>query len=404
MSVSNVPSITFTPTGIVIPAESDVLTGTLADIDAAFGGGLNLSLETPQGQLASSEAAIIGDKNAEFAYFVNQVDPQYADGQFQDAIGRIYFMTRIPSAATSVVCTIVGLQGTTVPAGALAQDTNGNTYANSGDVTIGASGSATTTFNNVTTGAIPCPSGTLTKVYQAVPGWDTITNPAAGVLGRDVESRADFEYRRKNSVAVNANGSLPSIYASVFDVANVTDVYVLDNPTNAVKVVGATNYNMIANSLYVAAVGGTDADVAAAIWKRKDVGCSYNGNTTVSITDQSGYSYPYPTYNVTFMRPSAQAIKFAVSIVNNPNLPADIVTQIKNAIIARFNGQDGTSRERIGSSIFASRYYGAVSSLSSAMSIVSIQIGTVTANLAQVLCGVDQAPTLSASDIAVTLV
>jgi hypothetical protein len=36
---TNVPGITFGPTGFVAPAEQDVLTGVQADIDQAFGGG-----------------------------------------------------------------------------------------------------------------------------------------------------------------------------------------------------------------------------------------------------------------------------------------------------------------------------------------------------------------------------
>ena len=39
------------------------------------------------------------------------------------------------------------------------------------------------------------------------------------------------------------------------------------------------------HSVYVAAVGGADAGVAAAIWRKKDVGCDYNGNTSVTVTD-----------------------------------------------------------------------------------------------------------------------
>ncbi len=93
-SPSSVPKLAFTDAGLVVPAETDILAGVQSDMNAAFGGGLNPALETPQGQLASSQAAIIGDKNNEIAYVTNQVDPQYADGRFQDAIARIYFLTR----------------------------------------------------------------------------------------------------------------------------------------------------------------------------------------------------------------------------------------------------------------------------------------------------------------------
>lgn len=403
-SPSSVPKIQFTPAGLVIPAETDVLAGVQADINAAFGGGLNPALETPQGQLASSQAAIIGDKNNEFALFVNQVDPQYAADRFQDAIGRIYFLTRKPATPTTVQATVNGLAGTVIPGGTLAQDTSGNTYACSGNVTIDATGSVTAEFQNIETGPIPCAAGTLTQVYQAVPGWDTITNAADGTLGSDVESRADFEYRRKNSVAKNGTGTPQAIYAEVFALADVLDVYVKDNPTGSAVNTGSTNYPIAAHSVYVAVVGGADADIASAIWRKKDLGCDTNGNTSATVVDPSGYSYPQPSYSIKFQRPATLAVKFAVRIVNDPSLPSNIVTLVKNAIIARFNGADGTTRERIGATILASRYYGAVVSVASNVSLLDVLIGTSSPTLTQINVGIDQRPTVSAADITVTLV
>ena len=403
-SPSSVPKIQFTPAGLVIPAETDVLAGVQADINAAFGGGLNPALETPQGQLASSQAAVIGDKNNEFALFVNQVDPQYSADRFQDAIGRIYFLTRKPATPTTVQATVNGLAGTVIPGGTLAQDTSGNTYACSGNVTIDATGSVTAEFQNIETGPIPCAAGTLTQVYQAVPGWDAITNAADGTLGSDVESRADFEYRRKNSVAKNGTGTPQAIYAEVFALADVLDVYVKDNPTGSAVNTGSTNYPIAAHSVYVAVVGGADADIASAIWRKKDLGCDTNGNTSATVVDPSGYSYPQPSYSIKFQRPASLAVKFAVRIVNDPSLPSNIVTLVKNAIIARFNGADGTTRERIGATILASRYYGAVVSVASNVSLLDVLIGTSSPTLTQINVGIDQRPTVSAADITVTLV
>jgi len=403
-SPSSVPKIQFTPAGLVIPAETAVLAGVQDDINAAFGGGLNPALETPQGQLASSQAAVIGDKNNEFALFVNQVDPQYAADRFQDAIGRIYFLTRKPATPTTVQATVNGLAGTVIPGGTLAQDTSGNTYACSGDVTIDVTGSVTAEFQNIETGPIPCAAGTLTQVYQAVPGWDTITNAADGTLGSDVESRADFEYRRKNSVAKNGTGTPQAIYAEVFALADVLDVYVKDNPTGSAVNTGSTNYPIAAHSVYVAVVGGADADIASAIWRKKDLGCDTNGNTSATVVDPSGYSYPQPSYSIKFQRPATLAVKFAVRIVNDPSLPSNIVTLVKNAIIARFNGADGTTRERIGATILASRYYGAVVAVASNVSLLDVLIGTSSPTLTQINVGIDQRPTVSAADITVTLV
>ena len=420
MPTSSVPPIVFTPAGPVIPPESAILAGVQSDMNAAFGGGLNPALETPQGQLASSQTAVIADKNSEIALIVNQVDPLYASDRFQDAIGRIYFLDRKPATATAVTATLGGLSGTVVPAGTFAQDTSGNTYVLLGDVTIGAGGTVSSSWQNIATGPIPCPMNTLTKVYQAIPGWDTITNPADGTLGQDVETRAEFEFRRQNSVALNSHGTTQAIYGNLFEtVANVLDCYVIDNPAGITVDKGATNYPMAHNSLFVAVIGGADADIAAAIWEKKDGGCSYapwpdvpDGPTvpglgtvaTQTIIDPSGYTYPQPAYQVSFIRPGSLAIKFAVQIVNLPSLPSNISDLIIAALIAQFNGTNGSIRARIGAAVLAANYYAPVAGAAPNVQLISVLVGTSSPTLTQVNVGIDQAPTLDSSDIAVILV
>ena len=403
MSISNIPPLQFDLTGVSIPAPADVLAGAQADINAAFGGTLNPALETPQGQIATSFSAAINNKNAEIATVVNQMDPQYADGRFQDALGRIYFLTRKPATHTAVGVTVTGLTGTIIPIGTLAKDAAGQMYESVGAITIGPAGSTNGVFQAVDSGPINCPAGSLTQVYQAVAGWDSITNAGAGTPGSDVEGRADFEFRRRNSVSINATGTPAAIYSAVFDVANVVDCYVIDNASGATVLAGATNYPLLPHSVYIAVVGGLDADVAAAVWTKKSLGCDYNGNTTVTVNDPSGYSTPPPTYAVTFMRPTALTVKFAVSIVTDPTLPANAVALTKAAILARFSGADGTKRERIGSGVLASRYYSAVAAAIPGAEIEDILIGISSATLTRVSVGIDQTPTLSAADISVTL-
>jgi hypothetical protein len=414
---TSVPQIVFTDAGPIAPTEAAVLSGTQADFNAAFGGGLNPQLDTPQGQLATSQAAIVANKDSDILYLVNQFDPQYAEGRFQDALARIYFLTRKGPAGTAVTCTLGGLPGTVVPAGTLAYDTSNNTYSLLGTVTIGAGSTVSSSWQNTVPGPIACPPNTLTRVGQAINGWDTITNPAEGSLGRLVESRADFEFRRVNSVAKNGEGTCPAIYAAVFEVSNVLDVYVIDNPKGITVNLGATNYPAAHNSLFVAVVGGDDQDIANAIWGKKDTGCSYSANpdgtpvpgegtvSTETVVDSSGYSFPQPSYQVSFIRPGALPIFFAVSIANTPNLPSGINTLIQNAIIAQFNGQNGNARARIGAAVLAAQYYAAVAAIGSYLVLLSISVGiSASPSDNEVLVGIDQTPTLSAGNISVTLV
>lgn len=383
---TSVPSIQFTPTGLVVPDESAILAGMQADLNAAFGGKLNFGTTTqpggapPQVQLAASFAAIAADADGIIAELIDQVDPDNATGFMQDAIGRIYFLNRNPGLPTVVQCVCVGALGTPIPIGAQGQDTSGNIYVCLDGGTIGSSGNITLTFANILNGPIPCPLGTLTKIYLAIPGWNTINNPAAGVVGANVESAADFEFRRQNSVAANGHGSLPSIYGEVFKVKGVIDLYATENVDDAPKIVGSTNYSLVGHSMYVAVVGGASTDIANAIWTKKNEGSNMNGNTTVIVQDNSGYSFPLPQYPITFNRPTSTGYNFIVNIVNSAALPSTIVQDVTAAITAQFNGTNGGTRARIGSLLLAASYYGPVATCegpSVPVQVLSIFIGSV---------------------------
>lgn len=394
-----VPSVTFGPNGPVAPSEASIFSGVFADIDAAFGGGLNPALETPQGQLATSETAVIGNANDNFVFLANMFDPAFAFGRYQDALARIYFLTRLPAEPTVVQATCAGLPGVVIPIGALAIADDDNIYTSTAAGTIGTGGTVVIPFACNIAGAVVCPANSLNRIYQALPGWDSVNNIADGVIGRATETRAEFEGRRAASVALNSVGSLPSILGSVLAVANVLDAYATENDTNAPRVIGG--YTLIANSLYVAVVGGDANAVAEAIWRKKAPGCSYNGNTTVVVQDtNSGYTPPFPSYTVKFQTPAALPILFAVTIANSAQVPSTATTQIKNAIIAAFSGADGGSRARIGSTIYASRYYGPIALLGPWAQIISLLVSspnTPTATFTASIAGTTMTVTAVAS-------
>ncbi len=401
--MTSVPKPIFGPNGFVAPSESDIRAGVFADLNDAFGGDLNPAPETPQGQLSVTIAAVIGFCNDLFLDITNQVDPAYADGRMQDAIARIYFLERNPAEPTAVTATCGGAQGTIIPIGALAKTADGTTYSCTAEGTIPVSGTIDLPFQSIVPGPVPCVPGSLNTIYRAIPGWDSITNAADGVLGRNVESRAEFEARRAASVALNALGVLPAIRATVLNVPNVLDVYATENPTAAPVVIGGVS--VAAHSLYVAVAGGNADDIAKAIWTKKNPGCDYTGTTTVVVTDDnSGYSLPYPAYDVSFTIPDEVPILFSVTIADSVTVPADAEDLIRQAIITAFSGSDGGSRAGIGSTIYASRYYAPVANLGSWAQIISIKIGTVTANLDELTLDIDQIPTINATDIAVAAV
>lgn len=371
---TNVPSPVFGPTGFVLPAESAILAGVQADQQTAFGGNLNPALNTPQGQLAQSETAIVGDANNQFLYIANNVDPAYASGRFQDGIGRIYFLTRLAALPTTLQIACGGLNAP-ILVGSTIKDASGNIYACTTAGTIPSSGTITLPFACLTTGPIAVPASNGVSIYGSIPGWDTVTC-VSGVIGRAVESRAAFELRRQQSVALNSVGINDSILGAVLNVSGVVDAYVVDNPASTAQTVGGVSLN--ANSIYVCVAGSfTPLAVAQAIWSKKPPGCNYTGNTSETVTDPNPlYSTP-PTYTVTFETAVNTPIFFSVTIKNSSSVPSTALASIQTALDSAFSGQDGGTVPRLGSEIFASRFYSDVAALGSWAQIISLQIGCI---------------------------
>lgn len=405
---TSVPFPTYGPNGFTVPDEAAILVGAFADVDAAFGGNLNPALNTPQGQLAGSETAILADSFAMFLWFVNNIDPAFSSGRMQDAIGRIYFIDRIEGAPTVQPVLCSGLTGVVIPVGSLVQDQSGTLWVSTVAGTIGTSGNVTINFACQVDGPTAAPT-TLT-IFQSQFGWDSAVPSGAAVLGRLVESPAQFEARRALSTGLNSMGPLNAVYAAVAQLADVVDVYTTQNNTASPVTIGGVS--VAARSIYVCVLGGTSAEIAQAIYTRKMPGCGMTGNTTVNVSDPNpAYQPPAPTTPITYQVPTVVPFAVVVMITNSPQVPANALQQVQNAIVAAFAGTDGGPRAKIGSMVYASRYYGPVSALGNtyngatgqvlpgwSAAIVSIQLGVDAA--AASFTGAISGSTLTVSSVA----
>lgn len=377
MAGTNVPTFTFGPNGFLAPSGPAVLAGEQADINSAFNNTLNYQLTTPQGQLASSNAAIISNVYATFQYYTQQVDPAYSTGRMQDAIGRIYFLERDPSEPTSLQVSCLGGENTPIPVGALIHDASNNLYSCTQGGTIPALGTITLQFDCTIPGPVAVPPSNGVSIYQGVNGWDAAF-VVSGVVGRDVESRAAFETRRQDSVAGNSFGPVGAIIGAVSKVPNVLDYFGYNNNTNApVTLFGVT---IPAFGIYISVAGGTTGNIGTAILSKKGAGAPMAGNTTVTVFDNNPlYAVPIP-YQITFTIPAPLQLLWSVVLVNSPLLPSDATTQVQNALIAAVTGQSELipppPRARIGTTVYAASYTAAINALGSWAQVASIQVGS----------------------------
>ncbi|NEL74345.1 MAG: hypothetical protein G3W60_20725, partial [Xanthomonas perforans] len=184
MANTNVPLPQFTNAGLTVPTEPEILAGVFSDWVSAFaasGQALNTELTTPQGQIAQSQAYMLAQLNARLAQLIANVDPLTASGAFQDALGKIYFLTRQGATYATVTATVTGVAGQTLPAGAQVRSTDGSIWASITAATFNSSGVATVEFRAVVAGEGPAVGIGGLSIYQQQPGWETVYNASISV-------------------------------------------------------------------------------------------------------------------------------------------------------------------------------------------------------------------------------
>lgn len=383
-----IPKLQITDVGIIAPTTQEINDGVWQVFSDALGGNISKAQGSPQYQLVTSFTAIVKDFYDNMIAMGNNFDPRYATGIWQDAIAELYFMKR--HLATHSVCpvTFEGLTGVTIPDGFVVQDLSGRSWRTTGIYNIGVGGKVTIQVTCDDAGAIEALPNSITVIPSALNGLDRIYNEDSAVMGYNEESSLDFNIRRKESVAINGKMTDEAAKGAVLAVRNVVDAYVLSNPTDATVTKGETNYPLIRNSIVVSVVGGNDYDVAKAAFIKAGTGCSWNGNTDVTIIDDS-YDYSPPTYPIKILRPDFKDVFIKVTVKDKQLISFTIEEEIKNSILEK--AASGELRFRIGKNVVPMDF---------SCGLPRVGIKSITASFDQVSwldelpIGIDQYPSL----------
>ena len=367
---------------------------------------INTAPETPQGQIIDAETLAITQKDAELAFLANMFNPKTARGIWQDALAEIYFIKRKKAVNSRCYCVLTGLNGTVIEKGSKIQSSADGTYWDLLEtVTINDNSSVTALFECETEGAVIASPNTLNKIITTVAGWDTVNNIWSATVGSLEESQQAFEKRRYDSVALNSVGTTASVFSRVNQIDDVVGCYVVDNKTNVNKIID--DYLLKPHSIYVAVIGGSNQDIAEAIYRSLSAGCDYNGNTQITVVDP----HTHAKEKVTFMRPTPQNVYIKVNVFDK-DLPDDYETLIKNAVITNFYGQDeqieiageAVTRAIMGDDIYASRFLPSILN-KNISSLLSVQISLDNQTFSDyVHIKIDKEPYIDENNITVNLI
>lgn len=385
-----IPKIEITDVGCVAPTTQEINTGVWQVFDESAGGNLSRVQGTLQYQWTTSETAIIRDFQDLMIQLSNQFDPRYAQGIYQDAIGELYFMSR--KLATHSICPVVftGLSGVQIPEGFVVRDLSDRNWRTVGAYNIGSTGTVTITCVCDEAGAIEALPNSITIIPTALTNLDSVNNTDSAVMGYAEESRVDFNVRRRESVAINAKMTDDATRGAVLDVRNVVDAYVISNPTDATVTFGETNYPAIRNSIVVSVVGGSDYDVAKAAFIKAGTGCSWNGNTDVTVIAED-YDHNPPTYPIKILRPDFKDIYFKIIVQDKSKISFNTETEVEGIILK--NAASGDNRLRIGRNVIPASYICGLPNIGLKGILASFDGSTW---LNELPIGIDQYPSLNA--------
>ena len=329
-----------TPAGISAPPFSQTLSELQAAYLVIFGASTYIANDSQDGQLLAVLAQAISDANNAAVNTYNAYSPATAQGSGLSSAVKHNGLTRNIPTSSSAICTIVGQQGAVLN-NALAQDVSGNYWFVPYTI-IPASGSISVTVIAAVQGAIIANAGAINIIATPTLGWQTITNPAAAVVGSPVETDAQLRIRQSKSVAIPALGIIDSIASAIGNAVGVTQYRVYENST------GVTDANGVpAHSIAPIVGGGSIAAITAAIALRKPPGIQTYGTTSAVVTDPAGLpiTINYFTLGETTVYVSATLHPLAGYVSSTATLVANVLAAHLEAL-------------PIGGTVYYSKLYG----------------------------------------------
>ena len=317
--------------GIQVKSYADIVAALTTAFQTIYGADINLDQNSPDGQLINNLALMIVDQGNLIVQDYDSKDPDQAVGVALDGLSQLCGITRNGGTytVTNIVVTTdrnLNLSGQDTATPFTVSDSSGNLFQliASASLTTGAN---TLAFRAVNMGYVQVTTNTLNIATTVVLGVLSVNNPnAPTTVGTNQETDANFRIRRQASVALPSKGNLQGLVGGLYTVSGLIQAVIYENIT------GSTDANSVpAHGIWVIVNGGTDADVAAMIYKYRPLGCPMKGSTSVNITQVDS-----STFAILFDRAVAQDLYMTLNVNSLTGGSID-TTALKAAIAAQWS-------------------------------------------------------------------
>lgn len=297
----------------------------------------NLDPSTPDGLKIAHDSEVFSALDELIQQAYNSKDPNKASGYDLDIISSLTGTTRSEGTASTITgAVLTGVAGTIVPAGTRFKSaTTGTVWTLDQTWTLDVTGQAVVDLTCSNVGPVVALANTVTQIMDTVGGLTSVNNPTAATTGTGIETDSSLRVKRATAVGRPGNNQIDSMLGELFAVQGTRRVKVYENDTNTSTVNADNPYGLPAHSISPVVDGGTDTDVAMAIYLKKNPGVLLNqAGTPVSVTVTSPV-YPDNRKLIRFSRPIYVDIIVNITIKNDGTLPTQTVLQplIRDAIV-----------------------------------------------------------------------
>ena len=311
---------------MIIPSFEEILEKQKEQARASFGEDFNVSNMSNWTRIIGVPISMLSvelyqnikgvyDKLSIYTSFGNDLD---------DLLNNFLFKRKQETKATGQWQTINSIPGTIVNIGALTleRSVDGITYKNTNEVIIDSLGVGLFEIQCETFGKIGnCDGNCVDKIKTPVTGIVSGINPSAIFGGQDKETDLEYLTRYELSNSADSEWNIDGIYSEILKVNGVRSAYVDCNRTNITDSNGWLPHSRI----YVVD-GGTNQDIAEAIYRKTDRAINENGDVEVNVKDLQNKDRI-----VKFYRPTNQTVDFRFTLIGISN-STQISTVIKDYI------------------------------------------------------------------------
>ncbi len=332
--------------GLTVMTRAELVAQYTADYQAIYGDDINLGSDTPDGQMLNIQVQAILDLQDLLVQINNGFDPDLAIGVTLDQRCAINGVQRQAGTFTRTnllitvdrTLTLNGLDADAEnPAGTgfTFSDNSGNNWILLETVVLNA-GAHSLAFRAKNPGAVLTVPNTINIPVTVVLGVVSGNNPTTyTTLGLNEETDAQLRIRRQRSVSLSSQGYLAGLLAALLNVSGVTAAFVYENTTSSADGDGVPGH-----SIWVIVNGGAPADIANAIYLKRNAGCGMKGSETYTITQVDGTPFVIKWDNVEdediFIQFDASSIN-GVDAVDASAIADGLVTLLTPGVFERVN-------------------------------------------------------------------